>query len=315
MDKEMLVDFLEENFTKIGNDKPHPTQCSVMPVVAIRGDEIRPLGTCFAITNNGLVLTAKHVVEEAIKFNEFEKDTGKKWWVGVLYISDQQPETDNNTIIGGIFTVNKVFQNSSDVAAMHVNIPIDTTTNKTVFMPLHILSPGIPKEGGLCVGIGYHKMDCSKISNINHISQSYAASKGKIEEIYLPKRDSHAHNFPCLQCSTRFDGGMSGGPVIGDNGNVIGVVCSTLGNPDGLGYISHVSLICNSLFLQIEYKDDDGLIKKNFLYDFFIGGSLLLDDTINELVVERYDNTLSINFELEDNIKGNIKGNIKSIIK
>ena len=61
-----LADFADEDFVTI-RSFPHMTQMTVMPVVAMKGDNVRAVGTCFAISSQGLVLTARHVIEDALK--------------------------------------------------------------------------------------------------------------------------------------------------------------------------------------------------------------------------------------------------------
>ena len=66
---QLVADFGKENFTKVG-PFPHPTQMSVMPVVAMKGQHIRAVGTCFAISTHGLVMTARHVLEDALGLDD-----------------------------------------------------------------------------------------------------------------------------------------------------------------------------------------------------------------------------------------------------
>ena len=42
-----LADFADEDFVTI-RSFPHMTQMTVMPVVAMKGDNVRAVGTCFA---------------------------------------------------------------------------------------------------------------------------------------------------------------------------------------------------------------------------------------------------------------------------
>src|SRR5690606_33609725 len=97
----LIADFSAGEFVKIPTF-PHPTQKSVMPVVAVKDDQIRPLGTCFAISNHGLVLTARHVIDDAIEI-EARSDG---WWVGVIYVSEPTPEDDIPDLLGGIILAN-----------------------------------------------------------------------------------------------------------------------------------------------------------------------------------------------------------------
>ena len=134
----------------------------------------------------------------------------------------------------------------------------------------------------------------------HEVRQSYSASRGVIEEIYFPKRDTVVCPFPSFLTTARFDKGMSGGPVLGPSGNVIGVICSSVLSTEGAitfldeqGYISFVSLIGPALFLQLDAAGCDKVVRKQFLYDFVTGGNVVLDETVRTLMVHRSDNELA----------------------
>ena len=100
--------------------------------------------------------------------------------------------------------------------------------------------------------------------------------------------------FPEIDC--RFDAGMSGGPVIGtDNGNVIGVVCSSF---DGQ-HISYASLVGPSLLLVMEVAVADERIEKKFLYDFVKGGAVVTDQkfSVTKDVYRHGGRELEIDFD------------------
>ena len=51
----LLADFNKSDFTTI-EGFPHPTQQMIMPVVAVKGEMVDLLGTCFAVCNEEIVL-------------------------------------------------------------------------------------------------------------------------------------------------------------------------------------------------------------------------------------------------------------------
>ena len=65
---DLVANFADADFVTISSF-PHPTQMTVMPVVAMKGDYVRAVGTCFAISSQGLVLTARHVIEDALEID------------------------------------------------------------------------------------------------------------------------------------------------------------------------------------------------------------------------------------------------------
>jgi len=271
-----------------------------MPVVAFRGDEIMPLGTCFAISNHGLVLTARHVIDELKKLNGKAVPEEGDWWIGALYVAEPtaQEQIIKNHLFGGLLIANKIHSTeSTDIAAIHLNLPRNISTNEFIHVPAFRLSPGVPLNNSLCFGVGYHSMEWNKIKKISNgfeISQKYSGSKGVVQEIHMPYRDKTNLTYPCFQTSSRFDGGMSGGPVFNESGGVIGVICSSFDNPNQGEYISYVSMIAVSLLLNISAKGDDGEEKKVFLYDFYTGGAIGLDHTIKNIEVTRENENLSI---------------------
>lgn len=287
----LLADFSLDDFVKVPSF-PHGTQKSIMPVVAIRGNEVKPLGTCFAVSNHGLVLTAKHVIDAVINWGA---DT-QEWQIGVLYISEATLEDNVSDLMGGFIYVNRVYSSKEfDIGIMHLNMLKHVDTGDFIPMPLLKLSPAIPAVSETCITLGYHSSTIeSDIYNprIKTIAQTYSASRGVIEEIHFPKRDNSFLNFPCFRTSMRNEHGMSGAPVLSNNGNVIGVICSGFKGEN----IYYVSLIGPALFLQLDGINAKGAPDKMFLYDFISGGAVVADDTINRLTISRKESTLEINF-------------------
>lgn len=297
----LIADFSAGEFVKIPTF-PHPTQKSVMPVVAVKDDQIRPLGTCFAISNHGLVLTARHVIDDAIEI-EARSDG---WWVGVIYVSEPTPEDDIPDLLGGIILANRIHTSDDfDIGLMHLNLPMRTDTGAFLPMPALKLSPAIPREDEICFTLGYHNTQIESASdNPYHktIERAYSASKGIIEEIHFPKRDNAYLKFPCFRTSLRHERGMSGAPVLSKDGGVIGIVCSAIEGED----IYYASLIGPALFLQIDAINAGGNSDKVFLYDFITGGAVVVDETINQLSIHRQGSILEISFGIPPTFTGNL---------
>lgn len=58
------------------------------------------------------------------------------------------------------------------------------------------------------------------------IDDEFMSSVGAVRQIHEWHRDRAMLPFPCYQVSTRFDAGMSGGPVFDEYGSLCGLVCS-----------------------------------------------------------------------------------------
>ena len=294
----------EVDFVKVPG-VPHQFSKTIMPVVAYRNDQIRLLGTCFAISDQGLVITARHVLDEAIKIMDWSSDTPPEnpWWVGAIYVSEPSEVDDVPDLLGGILAANRIhttnLSNGLDIGVMHLNLPVRTSDSKPISLPALGLSPALPRIGDHCFSAGYHSMNIHSSANVHTIEQSFSLSSGIIEEIHFPCRDKSSLNFPCFRTSSRFDSGMSGAPIMADNGHVIGVVCSSFKLFEEEGYISYGSLIGPALFLKIAATEGEV-----FLYDFVSGGAIGTDNTIKQLHVHRQDNTLKINFGIPPVLTG-----------
>lgn len=298
----IIADFSSDDFVKIPTF-PHSTQKSVMPVVAFRKDQVKLLGTCFAISNHGLVLTARHVLDDAIELAA----EAHEWLVGVLYVSEPTPNDDVPDLLGGLIPANRIHtSNEFDIGLMHLDLPVRKDTGAYLSTPALTISPALPHAGDLCFTLGYHDMEVASDSdkpNNKTIQQSYSASKGAVEEIHFPRRDKIKLSFPCFRTSMRHDHGMSGAPVVSKEGGVIGVVCSGI---EGQA-IYYVSLIGMALFFQIDTADEEGNIEKAFLYDFIVGGTAGTDETIDQLKVHRHKGKLEISFGMLPTFTGIIE--------
>lgn len=300
------IDFSKSNFPTV-KGFPHLTQQAVMPLVAFREGDVRPLGTCFNISPHGLVLTARHVVDEALQIGHWKGETpytyDGEWWLGAIYVREPLPGENVDGLFGGLLPARKAYlRDDLDIAVLSLNLPVNQNTGEYLHLPQLRLSPGLPMLGSECFGLGYHSMKSHSRSNpsgltkyvVEH-SQSYSATRGIIEEVHFPKRDSANLHFPCFRTSARFDGGMSGGPVMNGVLDVIGVICSSFGENEG-SHISYASLIGPALLIQVEETLATGNSKDVLLYDFVLGGSVVVDATSQTMTVTRAGSVVAATF-------------------
>ena len=302
MDPCLVADFGKEEFTEVG-PFPHPTQMSVMPVVALKGQNLRAVGTCFAISSHGLVITARHVLEEALQLDDNGKKKDQDQWVGALYVSKPAlNDVEVPDLFGGMLPAKRTYWSPSlDIAVMQLVLPKNKTTGREIKMPLLPLSTAAPRQGEICVGLGYHKMNWTRATESDRpeyeVAQSYSASRGSVKSVHHASRDSVMLPFPCFETDCRFDPGMSGGPVIGtDSGNVIGVVCSSI---DGQRHISYASIVGPSLLIVMESNVGSIRPEKRFLYDFVKEGAVLTDQkfSVSKDVYTNSGRELEIDFD------------------
>lgn len=185
-------------------------------------------GTCFSIAPGSLI-TAKHVIEDFCQRFSLDKlSNGLEvdfniWAVQIL----------ENDDLYAIWAVNKLWAlPNSDIALLQV-IPYCENAAKMEEVKQVKLNLFPPAIGSRIVGFGYHNscVDKTNITNdvLNIVADDIAsATVGEVMEIHEFYRDKVRLNFPCFRVNARFDGGMSGGPVFNDNGEVCGVICSSL---------------------------------------------------------------------------------------
>lgn len=185
-------------------------------------NEIFVSGSCVRIAKN-LYLTARHVMVDHLEryghingipnFNVWAVhiQAGPEysiWEAGRLWISPH-----------------------SDLAVFHTK-PHNDVAGSEGYVPVMALDLRPPAIGSRIVGFGYHspsgriRIDEHETQHIE-IDVKGAATVGEVRDIHEQQRDQRL-NFPCYQVNARFDGSMSGGPVMNDNGHVCGIICSSL---------------------------------------------------------------------------------------
>lgn len=183
---------------------------SIAPIVVVKEDgQHSAEGTafCLAIIANGEVVfaTAHHVIRqliddpEMVAFLLLPKDlTAEPRMLASLPIrSISYAETNN------------------DVALLMVNV-VDggLAVTDLKWLPLAF---GEPQVGKYCVGVGYPQTQ-------GDVSYDMKASRGVIEKIHPNKRDSSLSTFPSFRTNAPYRGAMSGGPIIDEDGSVIGII-------------------------------------------------------------------------------------------
>jgi hypothetical protein len=174
-------------------------------------------GSCCRIARS-LYLTAAHVVTDWVaRFGE----TTEIWAVH----AETGPKYS-------IWSVDCAWLNPlSDLALLHAK-PLNDIAATDKEWPSLALDLAPPVVGERIVGFGHHSptynitMGQDGVRHIEVMSPG-AATVGEVREVHYERRDGRL-NFPCYRVNARFDGGMSGGPVLNDRGRVCGVICSNL---------------------------------------------------------------------------------------
>ncbi len=283
--------------------KWHPSQMSTMPIVRFLDDGgAKLIGTCFAIHPTGVAITARHVLDEALGIGHDQEYRGLGpdclEHVGVFFWSDRI-DVKNNRPYADFLAIGWFFAHPGlDIAIIKLVLPLDNETKQEIPVRTVALSPGIPKPGIACFGFGYPRMDGRRDENLRLlIEQDFKSTAGVIQEVHFPQRDASVMPFPCFQTSARFAGGMSGGPIISQTGQVCGVICSGFETDDTEGgYISYGSLIGPVLGFRIVAAAADGSPVEILVNDLVAAGSINVDDTYRDLKVIKLPDRQIIDF-------------------
>ncbi len=220
----ILSEIPEHAFVPFDGELGGPLQEAIFPVVAVVNGMMHPVGTAFAIHPNGLLITAAHVIEHAASFGNPDYE------LHVLYVSaarrvNAQKNNEAPPIFGGLLPI--VIASTSqahDIALCSCSPPRNIETGQPLELRVMNLQALPPKVGEHISAIGYHSMTATPIKDSILYDQKTAISTATVIEKFDLSRDKSAANYPCFHVDARFDPGMSGGPIMGENGSVCGIV-------------------------------------------------------------------------------------------
>lgn len=218
---------------------------SLFKVNSSRGDEVDPkeaifpilktkkdgatqmLGTGFFVTRTGIFISAKHIFDEVIGDN-------------IVYSSGLNiiQFSENN-----IFYVRPVrgcvVHGEADVA-IGICAPMShNVTKESLFNKVLTLSGAFPHLHEHVCTFAYPGTTVTQTA-ITHVEFRAKFYAGKIEEYYPNGRDKVLLPYPCYRTSIVLHGGSSGGPVFGQNSNVIGVNSTGVEGEDNISYVSRI---------------------------------------------------------------------------
>lgn len=281
----------DPNFLQVG-EFPHDLQKQVVPILAKVYDEVFPVGTGFVVTTSGLMITAGHVLREAYS-RAVPRETSEDGEVPYVELYAMYVANDSHPVdsIGGMWPIDRFWWHRRiDIGVCRLRGATQRATGKQVKWSPLTLSPGIPTVGSKVWAYGYFKMTGSgKVGDDGRESirfrQSAAYTQGEIIEVHPEYRDRVRLSFPCFRTNARFDGGMSGGPIVNQSGRVCGVVCSSFPPfEEGEEHVSYGSMIWPALTLCIEDVRLPGKPPADVsLLELARGGYIATDDTLGQI--------------------------------
>jgi hypothetical protein len=199
--------------------------------------------------------------------------------LGVIYLSPPASDDGKSALLGGFIpmtTANTI--SGIDIALMHLNLPVHTDTGEFIPCPAQQLRLDFPKEGDRLIALGYEMGEWTfDDRGVHTLSQTFTASTGFVAAVHPTGRDKVVMPTPCFQTSAPFRSGMSGGPVIAEDGRVLGVVSTGFEVAEGEEPISYASPLALSMGISLQARDATGNEGTHFLWDFAEGGAITVD--------------------------------------
>jgi len=273
---------------------------SVLPIFAMSKNNIIPLGTGFIITNSGLMLTARHVIENIVDKRKIidTNEPIENFSLFAIYSSDKKNDKTSispDYYIGGpIRIISFTTDKNLDIALCQLTSMKKIDTGEQLQFPVVKLNLSIPKLGLKILGVGYCKNQILSDINIEkdhdkkirrvEYSHKLITTGGEIAEIIESQGFRKWSHF---RTTAKFESGMSGGPVFMENGSVCGIICSSFSNPqEESEHISYVSDIGPALSFKVNILLEGNTVPQQFtLFELIKMNIISVDDSKNDLEI------------------------------
>ena len=215
-----------------------------LPLLASRQGAFFPSGTAIVVAPY-LAITARHVIEDYWRKSEGQPLLGNGERSGSFSLQAFQVLEEGNR--GALWDVKRMWLSPhSDIAFLRLDPRSALAASHTWRCPRIDLLP--PAVGSRVAAFGYHssaiKVEETESSIQLEWKDEPTTSRGTVKMIHEAKCDAGLLRFPCFETDARFEGGMSGGPVFNEMGELCGIVCASLAvSVDDNEYFSHVATL------------------------------------------------------------------------
>jgi hypothetical protein len=282
---EILMQFGEDQTVVLTDGQtfpqPSPVQRMVLPIVLQEQDRLRRLGTGLHLAP-GVVLTARHVLD-----GQMPRIRAADCAPGVLFISDQNVPGQEEGPWFKLLPITHISMSEEsplsqsdhlgpdereyrghDLALLTTSVAfIGKEPASSIVLPLSFSRPSL---GSAVLAMGYPKLpDEVESEDSAPLLGDLLAVQGTVKEIHSPYRDRTLIPFPVLESDYPDTNGMSGGPVIREDGCVVAIVCRSFDGNDP----SYSSLLPPALNLTVTLEEGEVIT----LYDLIERGAVLSD--------------------------------------
>lgn len=212
-------------------------------LVEFKGGETYVIGTA-TIISGYLAITARHVLDDIVTRFGATKKGQQDYEISDYAIRLYQILPGPEYAVWQVLSAWPCIE--TDIAFLHFGLFKYSGSIAPVSWRSPRLKVVSPNPGAPVVGFGYHSSTVKITSNHEayhlEINDEPTASTSEIIEVLPNGNPFGKFTFPCFCVTARFDSGMSGGPVIDEDGSVCGIISGTYGNIDG-SYISYVTTL------------------------------------------------------------------------
>jgi len=237
----------------VRTDDPSPMHEVALNLYCTDGDNYVDVRGSAVMIAPGLALTARHNVEI---FRENYEAARRKGEARGLHMFGVQSWVNPPATI--VHRVARWFAAPwTDLAVLQVAPASELPSNhrwRCVTLEL-----GIPAVGAPIAAFGYDDVAVSIGPELIDIRARGATTTGVVREVLDALPGNSLHGWPRFMTNARFDGGMSGGPVMSAAGRLCGVVSTSMrATNDDEEHASFVPLLWPAMAIEVELQTAEG---------------------------------------------------------